>query len=61
MRHSLEIRTIAALKNAKLGKGCSLIRARYVKAMQAMGYTWAQAMDCYSDVFDVADLELRAA
>ena len=60
MRHTLEMRTIAAIKNTTR-RGFALIRARYVKAMQAMGYSYEQALRCYEDVWDVAQLEKRAA
>jgi hypothetical protein len=58
MRHSLEIKTVAQIKNAKGNTG--LIRARYVKQMMAWGYTWTQAMDCFAACCEVADLELWA-
>ena len=56
MRYTLEMKTVAQLKAAKRGQ-FSLIRARYQKAMVAMGYTFAQARQCFADVWDVAELE----
>ena len=59
-RHTLEQRTVAALLNTTR-RGFSLIRSRYVKAMQEMGYSYAEALRCYEDVWDVAELQRMAA
>lgn len=59
MRHTLEIRTIAALKTTPR-RGSALIRDRYLKAMASWGYTRQMALDCYADVVDVAELEMAA-
>lgn len=56
MRHTIEQKTVKQLVAAKRGQ-FSLIRARYVKAMQAIGYTAEQARQCFADVWDVAELE----
>lgn len=60
MRHTLELRTIVALKKTRR-RGSALIRARYLKTMLAWGYTWSDAVSCYSDVVDVAELEIISA
>lgn len=60
MRHTLETKTVAQIKAAKRGQ-FSMIRARYVKAMHAMGYTYEQARQCFADVWDMAELELLCA
>ena len=59
-RHTLEQRTVAALLNTSR-RGFCLIRSRYIKEMQAMGYSHAEALDCYQDVWDVAELQRMAA
>lgn len=56
MRHTLEQKTVRQIVAAKRGQ-FSLIRARYVKAMQRIGYTAEQALSCFADVWDVAELE----
>ncbi len=58
-RHTLEERTVAAILNTTRGFG--LIRSRYIKAMQEMGYSRADALLSYEDVWDVAELRRMAA
>lgn len=60
MRHTIEQATVAQLKAAKRGQ-FSLIRARYVKAMQKLGYSGEQARECFADVWDIAELERGCA
>lgn len=59
MRHTLEMKTIAALKNTTR-RGSALIRDRYLKAMAIWGYSRQMELDCYADVVDVAELEMAA-
>jgi hypothetical protein len=59
MRHTLELRTIAALKNCKRS-GVGFIRARYLKQMQAWGYGAQETGRAWLDVVEVADLEMAA-
>jgi hypothetical protein len=59
-RHTLEAKTVKQIKAANRG-GFAVIRARYVKAMEVMGYSFDQARACWNDVWDVAELESRAS
>lgn len=66
-RSELEMKTVAELKAAivdgKIGDGITRMRikARYFEAMDAMGFGFVQTADAWSDVVDVADLEVEAA
>lgn len=58
-RHALETKIVQQIKAAKRGQ-FSLIRARYIRATEALGYTLDQARACFVDVWDIAELETRA-
>lgn len=58
-RHTLEQRTVAALLNGN-GRQRGMARTNYLRQMQAWGYTLRQALDCFRDVQDVAELERSA-
>jgi hypothetical protein len=62
-RHTLDRQTVNALKTLlrrRSKKGFTLVRGRYLKQMQASGYTFQQAYDAYADCDDIAVLELDA-
>lgn len=60
MRHTLETRTVQQLKNVKNRRTNNLIRDRYIRAMEQMGYSYEEAFRCFADVWDVAMLEMYA-
>lgn len=61
MRHTLEMKTIAAIKSPGGRRAFGLIRARYLKAMGAWGYSTKAAYVAWCDTLDIAYLEADAA
>lgn len=49
-----------SLKNCARGGGSSFVRARYLKQMQAWGYSATATGQAWLDVCDVAALEMAA-